>query len=605
VSTQPPAAPRPAAQPGTALTGLTPGAPVAVVVTGDGLALASAAGSDWLATHDPATELARLDAEARPRWVWWSAREALAGVLAARPDLRLTRCWDLAAVHRLLHGGAADDPSQAWAAARGLDPATVPQPGRDDQLDLVFGAAAPATVDPGEPDDPDSPLQPDGHLRAGWAHGGWTGDPDRALTWARLALDAQQRQQQSIAEVGAGGDVLTTAWSESAAALLAEELAAGGLPVDVPEAERVVAGQVGPRPRDAAHAAELRRHRDQQVLRLVQGAGEVDLRSPQQVRTLLAGLGLDVPDTRSWRLERLREAHPVVTALLAWREADRYATTYGYRWLDEHVVAGRLRGRWSASDGGAGRMTAQAGLHSLPAALRTAVRAEPGHLLVRADLGQVEPRVLAAVSGDQGLARAAEEPDLYAPVAARLGVERAVAKIAVLAAMYGQTSGAAGQALAGMERGYPTAMRYLQAAHDAGRRGQPVRTYGGRLVRMWTLPGGDVAAPELSPAEQAAHRSAVAARGRFARNAVVQGSAAELFKAWAAVVRLRLAGLGGEVVLCLHDELLLQVPADRAQDAVRALHEGLGETAARWCRGPRVRFVADVAVVERWSDAKG
>ena len=45
-------------------------------------------------------------------------------------------------------------------------------------------------------------------------------------------------------------------------------------------------------------------------------------------------------------------------------------------------------------------MTATAGLHNLPADLRPAVAAEPGHVFVRADLGQIEPRVLAAVSGD-------------------------------------------------------------------------------------------------------------------------------------------------------------------------------------------------------------
>lgn len=570
-----------------------PGEPVALVVAPAGVALASAAGDAVLPGDDPAGLLASLDGALRPRWVWWSARSAVGAPLAGRPGLRLARCWDLAAVHRLLHGGAADDPGRVWAAAHGLDVEALPA---DGQLDLhgVLG-------DDGT--DPDGPVRADGHLAADWSAGGWTVDPERARRWARLALEAQRHQEDALRGLRAGGDALTTAWSESAAALLAEELGAGGLPLDVAEAERVVARHVGPRPADAVHEARLRRDRDEAVLGLVPGSEGVDLRSPAQVRALLASVGLDLPDTRSWRLERLREAHPVVPALLAWREADRYATTYGYRWLDEHVTGGRLRGRWAASDGGAGRMTAQAGLHSLPAPLRTAVRAEPGHVLVRADLGQVEPRVLAAVSGDRALARAADQPDLYAPVAARLGCDRAVAKVAVLAAMYGQTSGAAGRALDGMRREYPVAMAYLEAAHEAGRRGQAVRTHGGRRVAMWTLPGGDTVPVEASPAEQAAHRAAVAARGRFARNAVVQGSAAELFKAWAATVRLRLARDGGEVVLCLHDELLLQVPRGRAQDAVRHVEEALTETAHRWCRAEPVRFVAEVAVVGRWADA--
>ena len=83
-----------------------------------------------------------------------------------------------------------------------------------------------------------------------------------------------------------------------------------------------------------------------------------------------------------------------------WRKAERVATTYGYAWLDENLEAdGRLRGEWSGSDGAAGRMTASAGLHNMPADMRPAVIAADGHVFVRADLGQIEPRVLAAVSG--------------------------------------------------------------------------------------------------------------------------------------------------------------------------------------------------------------
>ena len=48
-----------------------------------------------------------------------------------------------------------------------------------------------------------------------------------------------------------------------------------------------------------------------------------------------------------------------------------------------------------------------------------------------------------------------------------------------------------------------------------------------------------------------------AARGRFARNAVIQGAAAELFKAWAATVRATTRHLGARIVLCLHGELLV------------------------------------------------
>jgi DNA polymerase-1 len=241
-------------------------------------------------------------------------------------------------------------------------------------------------------------------------------------------------------------------------------------------------------------------------------------------------------------------------------------------------------------------MTASAGLHNMPALMRPAVRAEPGHVFVRADLGQIEPRVLAAVSGDEALARAAQEDDMYAPVAAALGVDRATAKVAVLGAMYGQTTGHGAAALRRLDAAYPVAMAYLQEADLSGQSGRDLRTFGGRLIRMGDGNTGDVVERDA--------RSRAAARGRFGRNAMVQGAAAELFKVWALTVRARGAAIEARIVLCLHDELLVQVPSQHVAAGERLVHDCLQEAAHRWLPGSPVRFVADVSVVERWSDAK-
>jgi DNA polymerase-1 len=85
---------------------------------------------------------------------------------------------------------------------------------------------------------------------------------------------------------------------------------------------------------------------------------------------------------------------------------------------------------------------------------------------------------------------------------------------------------------------------------------------------------------------------------------VIQGAAAEFFKAWAATVRAGLRDMGGEIALCLHDELLVHVPSEHGRDAAALLTDALAATAAWWAAGSGARFVADVAVVERWSDAK-
>ena len=88
---------------------------------------------------------------------------------------------------------------------------------------------------------------------------------------------------------------------------------------------------------------------------------------------------------------------------------------------------------------------------------------------------------------------------------------------------------------------------------------------------------------------------------------MVQGSAAELFKAWAATVRSRCRPLGAQIVLCLHDELLVHAPEPVAQDVATLLRESLTAVGARWAppaaHGRPVRFVADVAVVRTALDS--
>jgi DNA polymerase-1 len=532
-----------------------------------------------LAAAGVAAEVGRADEVLRPRWAVWSGQTA--AHLMAAGGVRLATCWDIAAAHRLLFGGWRADPGWAWARVRGLDTQTLPAGG---PLDL-FEMSGP---DDGDDDDP---VAPGGHLRPEWVSGGWADRADRLARWAELARTLAGLQEAALAALPGRPMALPTARSESTAELLCAELSADGLPMDRALAEQVLASFIGPRPRSDTEAVAARAARDAAVFRHLPAGVTADLRSPAQVKSLLARIGVDVPDTRAWRLRELRDTHPLVGALLEWRKAERIATTYGYAWLDESLGAdGRLRGAWTGSDGAAGRMTASAGLHNMPAAMRRAVVAADGHVFVRADLGQIEPRVLAAVSGDQALAAAARADDLYAPVAAQLGVDRPTAKVAVLGAMYGQTTGFGAQALRRLNAAYPVAMAYLDTADRAGRAGRDLRTYGGRLI-------------VLTPSEPRSP-SRAAAYGRYARNAMIQGAAAELFKMWAVTVRARCGHLDARVVLCLHDELLVHCPAAHGEEVSRIVEDGLREATQRWAPGSGVRFISDTTIVRCWSDAK-
>ncbi len=562
-----------------------------------GLAIVTASGA-WAATDiDAGPTVEQIDRDHSPRWVWWDRSTAAALVAAG---VSIDRCWDVLTVHRLLHGGWRSSIGTAWAWLNDLDPTDLPASG---QLDFA-GAASATEGGPGGsgPDDPDSPLRPDGHIRPDWVDGGWYASIDRMTAWARLALTAAGLQQVRLDQRPDPRRARSTAHSESAAEFLCAELALRGLPIDQAEAERIITESAGPRPANYAAEEAERQRRDAEVLRHLDPPRPVNLRNPGEVKSMLNRAGLDLPDTRAWRLEKLRDTSPLVDALLVWRKAERIATTYGWAWLDEHVVDGRLRGDWSSSDGAAGRMTASAGLHNLPAPMRPAVAADPDHSLVRADLGQIEPRVLAAVSGDPALIAATAEADLYQPVAKRLGVEREIAKVAVLGAMYGATTGQSAGALRGLQQNYPVAMTLLEDAAEQGKLGNDIFTIGGRRVRMG---GGSSPDGEGSPEDNLDRAiSAAASRGRYARNALIQGAAAEFFKVWAIIVRRHARSHGARVVLCLHDELLVHVPTDHAQAVAEVVAAAVDEAAYYWSPQPDVRFLADVSIIQRWSEAK-
>ena len=354
--------------------------------------------------------------------------------------------------------------------------------------------------------------------------------------WARAALETAHLQHDAAAATSVR--LVGTVLSESAAAVLCLELRRDGLPIDRARTEQLSPTRPGRgRPRMPRRLAS-RRARDALVLRHVPGRESTDLRNPAQVREMLAAVGVDVPNTRKWVLEPYRTVHPLVDALLDWRRDERIATTYGYRWLDAHVGPDdRLRGRWTACDGAAGRMTAENGLHNLPAVLRPGVAAHPGHVFVRADLGQIEPRVLAVVSGDAAFAAATRADDLYAPVAAAAG-RRAAGR---------QDGGARGDVRPAQRRGRRGAQG--PRARLPGRDGPArpgVRRRAARRAAAHVRRAARSRPAGSSPASPVGADPALdAARGRFARNAIIQGAAAELFKAWAATVRATTRDLGG------------------------------------------------------------
>ena len=172
--------------------------------------------------------------------------------------------------------------------------------------------------------------------------------------------------------------------------------------------------------------------------------------------------------------------------------------------------------------------------------------ADPGWLLVVADAAQLEPRVLAAISGDRGWPGAAGG-DLYAALAAdAFGGDRAKAKVALLGAMYGQTGGDAAPAAGGAAAPLPGRGRVRGGGGPAGEEGRLVRSWLGRTCPppspRWREAQERAALPGAAEPERRQRPATARARGRFTRNFVVQATAADWALVLLAALRRRLLG---------------------------------------------------------------
>ncbi|MDH6113212.1 DNA polymerase-1 [Kitasatospora sp. MAP12-15] len=530
--------------------------------------------------------VAELEAAERPRWVWAAAESAYSPLLPGLPG-RLARCHDLRLTEALLlaHEGRFGHPRSlgaGWARLRGLPvPADLPEAGGSDGQDTLFA--------------PDRLQLPPAT------------DPLAAVL--AVHADQQQRLQAIEGEAERSRFRLLVA-AESAGALVAAEMAYDGLPWRKEVHDALLTELLGPRPHipgtQPARLAELAAQ-----LQHALGGRPFNPDSHSQVLRAFADQGIQLPSTRSWELRQVD--HPAAELMIRYKELARIHAAHGWAWQDawarggrfrpEYVVGGVVSGRWASRGGGA---------LQIPRILRGAVVADPGWELVVADAAQLEPRVLTALSGDTALARTAAGGDLYEALAASaFRGDRDKAKLGLLGAMYGQTSGDIGPLLATLRHRYPAAMGYVEAAARTGEEGGIVYSRLGRpcpppsdawldLTEAIT-PGADATDP--------AGRSA-RARGRFTRNFVIQASAADWALALLAALRRRLMALETtpadrpHLVFFQHDEVVVHTPANLADEVAAAVAEAALEASRLVFGDTPVAFPMSTAVVECYADAK-
>lgn len=414
--------------------------------------------------------------------------------------------------------------------------------------------------------------------------------------------------------------------AESAGALAAAEMRHVGIPWRADRHDALLTDALGPRPTRLGE----RPQRLEELLTRIRAALDDPAANPDSPAELVKSLqraGLRVRTTRQWELERIE--HPVIEPLLQYKKLSRLMTANGWAWLDAWVADGRFRpvylpggvvtGRWASEGGGA---------LQLPHQVRSAVVADDGWCFVVADASQLEPRILAALSGDAAMAAAGRGRDLYDGIVASGAIDtRAHAKVGMLGAMYGATQGDGGRMLPRLARAFPAAVSYVESAARAGERGDRVST---RLGRTSPRPGDDwLDLQDASRADGAGEHVQTRARtearswGRFTRNFVVQGTAAEWALCWLAELRRRLwalpleaAGATGaaapdarleqrpHLAFFLHDEVMIHTPAASADAVAAEVREAAAAAGRILFPGADVDFPVTVATVDSYDRAK-
>ena len=520
--------------------------------------------------------------EAPPRWIWHRTQDWYPGLLAA--GVELDRCYDLSLCGNIL---AYSQFTAHTEYARNAEKESLDDP-----------QEPPRALQPPPPPADQGALFDDVRHRA----------PRQGLAELRTEYAAQQAALADAApEENKRKRLQLLLAAESAGAMIAAEMQHTGVPWREDLHEQILADYLGPRPPSGHRPAKLEALNDE--LRTLLSSPGLNPDSPQELMRALHRNGIEVKSTRQWELKE--SSHPAIEPLLAYKKLSRLHTANGWAWLDawvtnrrfrpEYVVGGVVSGRWASRGGGA---------LQIPRQIRGAVHADPGHKLIVADASQLEPRVLVALAQDSKMAEAARDKDLYAGIAAQgFGGDRAKAKVALLGAIYGATTGESGRLMPQLARTYPRAVGFVEQAARDGEAGGTVTT---RLGRSSPPPSEEWFRSQQSATaeEQRRAESIARSRGRFTRNFVVQGSAADWAACWLAELRRRLRALradgtvAAELVFFLHDEVMVHAPEAGVGACIQAIEEAAAAAKELLFGTIPVEFPVSVAVVDSYDNAK-
>ena len=314
-------------------------------------------------------------------------------------------------------------------------------------------------------------------------------------------------------------------------------------------------------------------------------------------------------------LDKLRGV-PIVADVLQYRQYAKLKSTYADGLLKAVSPDGRIRTSFQMTVTATGRLSStEPNLQNIPtrtelgSQMRRMFVAAPGNVLVDADYSQIELRLLAHISGDEAMCRAFRSgEDFHTLTAARVfHVEpqdvtpemRRRAKAVNFGVVYGISPFSLSQDIGVTVAEAKEYMeRYFQTYTG-------VRAYMDRIVEqaradgyVETLMHRRRALPEL----KSSNHNLRAFGERVALNMPIQGTAADLMKLAMVRVERRLAdeGLAAQIIMQVHDELIVECPEDEAARVQALLEEEMSGVMTL-----AVPLPAEAHCGKNWLTAKG
>ena len=333
----------------------------------------------------------------------------------------------------------------------------------------------------------------------------------------------------------------------------------------------------------------------------------INLDSHQQLTEALNRMGIPVPDsTRNWKLQPLAAEFPVIATLLEYRTVQKALTSYGQNMIDLiNPATGRLHADFRQIGAPTGRFSCtNPNIQQVPHAVeyRRCFSGHPaGRKLVIADYSQIELRILAEFSGDQGFIEAFNSgADLHRVTAAQVfnvSVEqvskeqRDFAKRLNFGVVYGIgaqrfsiMTGVGVPEAENVLRKYFSTYRgldnYLREAANRAVREKQTRTGSGRLVRFRFD-------------EQ--DRQQISMTQRNGKNTPIQGTSADILKRALRLLADDLRGTSAKIVNIIHDEIVVEVDADESEEIAERVERAMCAAGQEYVRTVPVKVETEIA----------